>query len=419
MTNFTKPRTPVEYTLEEFPHNPKIHQKIWLMDSVTNYTIVTYDRNMVCDDEAETGKYRSVIFRQGNLVCFAPPKSITFEQFIKKYPQELDQKSTEIQIPEEIHITEIIEGTMINIFYDHNRNVWEMATKNAIGARYWYFSQHDSNNRKTFRDMFMEAIGEKDYTDLQDTQLVAELDRNCCYNFVLQHPDNHLVFEITTPRLYLVSAYHVYSTIKTVLYIPLVDLQTSSLVELVEKNIIHFPKTFTYPREYTALEQFVNYCESFSDIVGAMLTNINTGERTKIERKKYLKMKEIRGNDPNLLYKYLCLLRTRKITEFLSYFPIYKSAFDTYKTQFDQFVNDVHSVYFMRFIKKIRNEIQYSKSMAYFTGKIHHEVYVPSFNSEIGPTVITKPVVRNWLLDNYDPAVIMYHIGLEGGVCKI
>ena len=36
------------------------------------------------------------------------------------------------------------------------------------------------------------------------------LDKNFCYSFVLQHPENRIVVSFTTPQLYLISIFNIY-----------------------------------------------------------------------------------------------------------------------------------------------------------------------------------------------------------------
>ena len=44
---------------------------------------------------------------------------------------------------------EFIEGTMINLFFDHENQEWEIASKSAIGAKNNFFVS-DNNINKTF-----------------------------------------------------------------------------------------------------------------------------------------------------------------------------------------------------------------------------------------------------------------------------
>lgn len=383
--------------------------------------------------EQNLGKYRSVVFFNNKLVCFSPPKSIEKEVFIRKHPEQFSYEPSVNQIPETIHITETIEGTMINLFYDSDNKIWEIATKNAIGCRYWYFRNAYTQNQKprTFRDMFMDAIGEKDYTNLNETKLVANLPKNYCYSFVLQHPENHIVLDIVEPRVYLVAVYEICESCAKYLPLPYVE-NLPYIRELLDANIIYTPTTIQYsehlhherkvatfdqslcergfaqsPRNYVQLELHLNYCASYSHMMGLTLIDTETGDRMKLENQQYNYKKSLRGNHPNLQYQYLCLLRIQKIPEFLKYFPIYREHFDRFNTQFEQFVNTIQTTYYMWYVKK-QKDVEFSKHIMYFVRRIHYEVFVPSLSGGMQRTIVTKAVVKDWLINTFNPGSIMH-----------
>ena len=66
---------------------------------------------------------------------------------------------------------------------------------NCFGARASFSSE------KQFRDMFFEALDECGL-NMDET-----LDKNMCYSFVMQHPDNRIVTPYKKPSLCLVAMY--------------------------------------------------------------------------------------------------------------------------------------------------------------------------------------------------------------------
>ena len=85
------------------------HVKIYENKNDPNHKIIRYIKDKLETDEDYSmyGKYRSVIVDKDNYVVgFSPPKSISFDSFIKK--NSFDR----------IKVEELIEGTMINLFYD-------------------------------------------------------------------------------------------------------------------------------------------------------------------------------------------------------------------------------------------------------------------------------------------------------------
>ena len=73
------------------------------------------------------------------------------------------------------------------------------------------------------------------------------------------------------------------------------------------------------------------------DIVGVIIHNIQTGERTKIRNPIYEKVRNLRGNQPKLQYQYLCLRKEEKVEDYLKFFPENKSQFLEFSDQIHLF----------------------------------------------------------------------------------
>ena len=124
----------VKYTLDTLNYNTdKLRTKIYKSTPSVEYKILNYD--LICDNDQEYGMYRSVVLShpENKILCFSPPKSVTLEHFQESHP--------DITNPD-IFINEIIEGTMINLFYDSRIESWQIATKGAIGGNYSFYKTH-------------------------------------------------------------------------------------------------------------------------------------------------------------------------------------------------------------------------------------------------------------------------------------
>ena len=166
-------------------------------NSKIQYNIVSYNKDMLTGDTISTyGKYRSVIINEaGAVVGFAPPKSIAVETFMAARPV----------VNENIIAEEFVEGTMLNVFF--NAGVWEVATKQTIGANVRFYT----NNVDTFYSMFLDAM--------QTTGLTLDmLDKKNNYSFVLQHPKNRIVVPFQNATLYLVAVYQITFVEETNMY---------------------------------------------------------------------------------------------------------------------------------------------------------------------------------------------------------
>ena len=151
------------------------------------YKVIRYDKNFLSADVVPTyGLCRSVILNSNNdVVSIAPPKSIPPDDFIRRYPENT----------ETIRAEEFVEGTMINVFWDPQIGLggsWEISTRNTVGATSSFYK---NTNAKTFRSMFLEAAKENNL-------LLENLNKMYSYSFVLQHPQNRIVFPFKKPNLY-------------------------------------------------------------------------------------------------------------------------------------------------------------------------------------------------------------------------
>jgi len=388
----------VDYTPDLVAYNSdKIKTKLYTpKNSSTEYKILNYDDNIVCDNDIELGQYRSIIVNPENnqLLCFTPPKSLTTDYFKTIYPNVYaDAKESPI------FVNEIIEGTMITLFYDPRIESWEIASKSAIGGNYWFYrTQYNVHvedkevAQPTFRKMFLDALRACDMQDINDLVQLQDFSKEYCYNFILQHPSNHIVLHVIAPVLYLVSVFHLKGSVATSIPAPIYE-EWNCFMGL--NGLIAFPRRFE-DMSYDELE--TTYCSANSphNMVGLMITNLKTCMRTCIENKTYNEVRELRGNNPNLQYQYLCLLKIGKVMDFLRYFPQYKQLFYRFYKQVQEFVTNVHQSYMSYYIQKTGAMI--SKKYFPIIYKLHHNIYLTSLGegkekiimrrSEIGKHVI-------------------------------
>jgi hypothetical protein len=384
----------MSYELSQENLSEKIKKKICERGGVL-YNIMNYDEQYVCDDDLETGKYRSVVFSEpeGELLCFSPPKSIPSKLFEERNSGSKEKWET----------TEMIEGIMISLFWDKRINSWQIATKGAIGGEYWFFR---TEKQLTFRQMLLEALQTKEGEDINDIPIIKELgsicDKKLCYNFVLQHPSNHIVLTIEKPRLFLISVYRLDGG-SAEFVSPKIYREWA--VFYGENSMIEFPQDVSE-------ENDMPWC-----VPGHMILNTETGDRMCIENPAYKEVKELRGNNPNLHYHYFCLLRIGKIQNFLDYFPQYKRIFSKFYKQFETFITNTHQYYVNYFIKRMDNIIP--KNYFMLIQRLHKEIYIPSLHQS-GETcddsmkksvkiIMKRPIIREGFL-KLNPQEMFYYI---------
>jgi len=378
-------------------------------------------------DDPESGDtnvlhYRSVVCRNGRVLAMGVPKGLELADFRAKYPVESRERGEQSGRPDlytvanDLYVSEVVEGTMINLFYDPEAQSWEIATKGAVGGNYWFLrTQYPSvgqcGMQLTFRQMFLEACGcdLREGTDINEIPFLAEFHKDMVYSFVLQHPLNHIVSYINAPALWLVAVYWKANCGRKIEYITPVVYQTWDVFWNTPVPI-HFPKRYEFGDEYGNYEGLITWVSDDGlgfDFTGVMITNMETGERCRVENPDYLKALELRGNHPNLQYHFLTLLKENRAEIFLVYFPWYAGIFGAFHRQFLDFVRGVYMSYIDRYIRKIVVVGGVLKQYMPHIWRLHHNVYLPSVANG-SKTVIEYVMVENYMLSLEAKEIIHY-----------
>jgi hypothetical protein len=360
----------------------------------TAYRVIRYDKNFLSRDLIRTyGLCRSVIVNSGNkVVGFAPPKSISSEDFISSYSEKHAGVVAE----------EFVEGTMINVFWDDAIGVsggWEIATRNTVGATSSFYKGPQA---KTFRDMFLEAAKE---ANLKFDNLIKTI----CYSFVLQHPENRIVVPFKKPQLYLVGTYRITNEHDSV-YVDVFDHQKANenLPFTLVGADIKLPETYTFDTYAELIEKYGSMNTSY-DIVGVVLYNKLTGERAKIRNPVYEQVRNLRGNQPKLQYQYLCLRNEGKVKDFLKFYPENKKEFSTFRDQVHLFTDTLFANYVACYIKKQRPLKEFSDQYRTHMYNIHQK-----FLTELREKghIVTNTVVQRYV-NELHPSLLMYCLNFQ------
>jgi len=366
----------------------KLNKIEYLSANNQKYKVIRYDKNLLSIDLINSfGLCRSVIVNSSNnVVCYSPPKSIPYSLFISKYPNKTNS----------IIAQEFIEGTMINVFWDSNiglSGAWEIATRNIVGATSSFYKKYPS---KSFRDMFLEAAN---YCELE----LDRLNKNYCYSFVLQHPNNRIVVPFNKPQLYLVAVYSISNDNpdKNIM----VNLHSLDDVKNYFQNQykLKFPQTIEW-NNYSELNDKYASMNTPYDVLGVVIYNKETGERTKIRNPVYEQVRQLRGNQPKLQYQYLCLRNEGRVSEYLKYFPESKNDFSNYRQLIHLFTTTLYNNYISCYIKKERPLMEFSEQYRTHMYNLHQKYLneLREKNYHISNTEVIKYV------NNLHPSLLMY-----------
>ena len=288
----------------------------------------------------DNGLFRSVIYKDKKVVCFSPPKSIAYEDFMQKHAIE------------NVVVDEFLDGTMINVFYDVDS--WKTATRTVVGAKCTFYST------KTFHEMFHETNINYDL-----------LDKELCYSFVLQHPENRIVTPIETPMVYLVACY---------------KIQDNTVIEQPLPTCFPIPKRYIF-ESYKEAEEFVQQQPYW--FKGLMVKCEN--DRSKIRNSHYESIKKLRGNSSNLKYVYYTLRNSENEKVYCQYFP---NQFKGYEEELATTVKLLHSLYIECFIKKVKPLKLYTMPLKQHMYELHM-IYLHHLRQE--KKYINKQVVWDYV----------------------
>jgi len=366
----------------------KLNKVICKTENNQKYKVIRYDKNFLSYDNIPTyGLLRSVISNKyNNIVCFSPPKSLHSDTFFKLYNSENNN----------IVAQEFVEGTMINVFWDSNIGLsggWEISTRNTVGATSKFYKTKDG---KTFRDMFLEA---SQYNNLK----LELLNNSYCYSFVLQHPENRIVVPFTFPKLYLIAVYSINNEDKNNIFVTVKDTEEIKTNQYFASTTIKFPETYNYTSYSELIEKYASMNTSY-DILGFVLYNKETGERTKVRNPVYEQVRQLRGNQPKLQYQYLSLRKENKVAEYLKFYPEYKKDFSEFRDQLHLFTLTLFNNYISCYIKKEMPLMNFSQQYRTHMFNIHR-----NYNDELKEKnlYVTKMVVIKYV-NNIHPSLLMY-----------
>ena len=346
--------------------------------------VLKYNKSKLTTENINSlGLFRSIVADQnGNIISFAPQKSIDFDVFSQS--NEYDS----------CYIQHFPEGTMINVFFDTHIDDWQITTRSTIGAK----CNFNMDSNVTYRYMFLDAMN---HIGLE----FNDLDKSCCYSFVLQHPKNRIVVPINEPMLILTNKYKI------------VDneiFNNNSFNNVTKFNILPmrsmFVEEFNSSLNYTGnnWKQLIEHF--FSDNLPYQLQGVviwNTkGQRTKIRNSNYEKIKHLKGNSPKLQYHYYYLRQNGAVGDFLKYYPEYRQEFSDFRKELHKYTNQLYQNYINCFIKKQKPLVEYPYNFKTHMYKIH-EQYLNEL--KVDGKYVNKGVVVEYV-NTLPPPRLMYSV---------
>jgi hypothetical protein len=145
------------------------------------------------------------------------------------------------------------------------------------------------------------------------------------------------------------------------------------------------------------------------NIVGFVLHNRVTGERTKIRNPVYEQVRNLRGNQPKLQYQYLCLRKEGKVSDFLKFYPENKKCLSEFRDQIHLFTNTLFDNYKSCYIRKEKPLKEFSEQYRTHMYNIH-QIYLNDLREK--KQFITSTIVQKYV-NEMQPSLLMYCLNFQ------
>jgi hypothetical protein len=280
-----------------------------------NRVLVTYPKKP-SDDlnwNDKVRKFKGLIYQiePFELICPMFPKPDRYEDVKARVESQF----------EDYTVQELVDGSLMKLY--HWDGAWRLSTNrciSAINARW--------NNYRSFEEYFYEAF---------DRAHLETLNKEYVYGFVLCHPENRIVTIYASP-----SVYHVYTARKSD------GTEIDVNLDIKDTNV-QKPRT----RDIKSFEQFEMSmkCLPWSDRGFMLVRKTDKGvERVVCEGAEYRQVQKIRGNQQNMIYRYLDLKKNHpeEWEQFNQYYPEYASV----EIQLNQLATLIHWLYMSYYVNK-------------------------------------------------------------------
>ena len=241
---------------------------------------------------------------------------------------------------------------------------------------------------------------------------LEQLDTNYCYSFVLQHPENKIVVPFTQPCLYLIAIYSIDNTPNDI-SVYSHDIYDSKTQSFFSRTSIKFPyisnKSYDCANYSDLFNLYASETETPFNILGVVIYNKATGERTKIRNPRYENIRQLRGNHPKLQFHYLTLRSQGKVNDFLKFYPENKKEFSKFRDQVHLFTNTLFQNYINCYIKKEKPLGEYDSQYKTHMFNIHKN-YVNELKEK--KLYVTNSIVIEYV-NNLPAQLLMYCLNYE------
>lgn len=341
----------------DFMLNKNIPNRLVQYDNMYYY-VFKYDEEVLCYNDMETRKYRMVIlsYPENKLISYSPPKLMGYNTFTELHPT----------ISSNIQISEYIQGHMINLMYDDRCDIWRIISST-------------NENKTNIISKFKTALH---INDANTTPILEYLSKTQAYTFILKN--NHINSNTNIDKFYLISVYELKNNI--VKYVPNTVYENDSFLKNIEG-------IFYFPRKYD-IHCYNDLFDMVDDNDGYLLTDLNTGNSSKIMNPDTTLRDTMSTINPYYAYEYLCIRRIDKLHEYNKIYRKTRNNRYIIHNEYERMITIIHNFYMHKFVFKTNTSTP-DKYIRY-VDFLHNNVYIPSLKKK-NKEKITRNKVKDYL----------------------
>lgn len=218
---------------------------------------------------------------------------------------------------EGVTVEEFADGVLIGQFWDTKTESWRVHTRSTLDARCRYFS------KRPFHSLFYEAL----HTVVPSLEV---LDTSVCYSWVLSHPENRIVCEVSKPTVTLVGQYRV--------------AEDASFVE-VPREETPAALASTLPKVYGTLDMMAAMNGTLKSQGIVMKVANQPMKRWKMRSQLYKTVRLMRGNSARLDFLWMDMWSRGTLADYLRFYPEERTAINSLLNRWKAITQDVFKIY--------------------------------------------------------------------------
>ena len=248
---------------------------------------------------------------------------------------------------------EWIDGFLIHC-YPLEDGTYQILSRSKWDASGVFYS------KKTFRELFLEALPMKDVAALHraivGTDTVSAAAAHCSMSFVVQHPENRLVARVDSPRAYLIQVASVHPD-GTVDLADHFDPVTHHGIPLFSVAAAAADAPYrSYAQAATATEAVEDWMEALyqkrSWECQGVVWKDHAGHRWRSRSSKYAAVKSLRGNHPSIIDRFASLYVQDLQTRYMEYYPEESFGFAFHSAGWSRILETLYQAYMDIYVMK-------------------------------------------------------------------